>query len=110
MDNTGPLARQVTATKTAATCCQQGTQRTFRSLLLTRRTLAIAAATVAVGAGMALNWGWLVAAGIAPLILSILPCLVMCALGACACKLLGGDAKAKAQADNGAPAAPQVIK
>ena len=29
------------------------------------------------------GWGWLVAAGLAPLILSTLPCLVMCGLGVC---------------------------
>ena len=34
-------------------------------------------------AGIALNWSWLVAAGIAPILLSTLPCLVMCGLGLC---------------------------
>jgi len=34
-------------------------------------------------AGIGLNWGWLVAAGIAPILISVLPCLVMCGLGAC---------------------------
>ena len=29
------------------------------------------------------GWGWLVAIGIAPIILSILPCVVMCGLGFC---------------------------
>jgi len=29
------------------------------------------------------GWGWLVAAGLAPLILGTLPCLVMCGLGFC---------------------------
>lgn len=29
------------------------------------------------------GWGWLVAAGLAPIILSTLPCLVMCGLGVC---------------------------
>lgn len=104
MDNIDPLAPRATVAKTASACCQQGTQRSFRTLLV------IAAATAAMGAGMALNWGWLVAAGIAPLILSVLPCLVMCALGVCASKLLGGDVLAKAQAGNGVPAAPQVVK
>ena len=33
--------------------------------------------------GIALNWSWLVAAGIAPILLSTLPCLVMCGLGLC---------------------------
>jgi hypothetical protein len=34
-------------------------------------------------AGIGLNWNWLVAAGIAPILLSTLPCLVMCGLGLC---------------------------
>ena len=29
------------------------------------------------------DWGWLVAAGLAPIILSTLPCLIMCGLGVC---------------------------
>jgi hypothetical protein len=29
------------------------------------------------------GWGWLVAAGLAPVVLSTLPCLVMCAFGVC---------------------------
>lgn len=29
------------------------------------------------------GWGWLVAAGLAPIILSTLPCLIMCGLGVC---------------------------
>ena len=35
------------------------------------------------GAGMAMNWSWLVAIGAAPLIIAILPCAAMCALGLC---------------------------
>ena len=39
---------------------------------------------LAIGIGMYLGgWGWLVAAGLAPIILSTLPCLVMCGLGVC---------------------------
>ncbi len=34
-------------------------------------------------AGMAMNWGWLVAVGIAPILLAALPCAAMCALGLC---------------------------
>src|SRR5713101_5799416 len=41
-------------------------------------------ASLAVVAGLSFGgWGWLVAAGLAPVILSVLPCLVMCALGIC---------------------------
>ncbi len=40
--------------------------------------------SLAVIAGLCFGgWAWLVAAGLAPLILSVLPCLVMCALGVC---------------------------
>ena len=39
---------------------------------------------LAIGVGMYLGgWGWLVAVGAAPIVLSTLPCLVMCGLGAC---------------------------
>jgi hypothetical protein len=37
----------------------------------------------ALGAGVFFNWGWLVAAGIAPLLLALAPCAAMCALGLC---------------------------
>lgn len=39
---------------------------------------------LAIGIGMYLGgWGWLVTVGAAPIILSTLPCLVMCGLGTC---------------------------
>lgn len=43
----------------------------------------IVLAAVAIGAGLYFGWGWLVAAGMAPLLISALPCLAMCALGVC---------------------------
>ena len=48
----------------------------------------ILAAMALIAAGMALNWGWLVAMGAAPLILSLAPCAVMCGLGLC---MMGGS-------------------
>jgi len=48
-----------------------------RSRILILGTLAI------VVAGSALNWPWLTAIGVAPALLSIAPCAVMCALGLC---------------------------
>lgn len=39
--------------------------------------------------GIGLNWSWLVAAGIAPLLLTTLPCVAMCALGLCMTKMSG---------------------
>jgi hypothetical protein len=53
-----------------------------RSLLLTVAMLALAAIA-------ALNWSWLVAAGVASIVLSVLPCLVMCGLGLCMTKMIG---------------------
>lgn len=53
-----------------------------RYYLGSRRAL-LAVAVLAAGAGLALNWNWLVAAGLAPILLSTLPCLVMCAFGVC---------------------------
>jgi hypothetical protein len=47
-------------------------------------------AAIALAAGLALNWSWLAAAGIAPVILTALPCLVMCGAGLCMNKLIGG--------------------
>lgn len=50
--------------------------------LLQPRNLALGG-VAAIGAGLALNWGWLTAVGAAPLLLGVLPCLGMCALGLC---------------------------
>ena len=36
-----------------------------------------------IGSGLALGWGWLTAVGAAPIIVSVAPCLVMCAFGVC---------------------------
>ena len=43
-------------------------------------------AAVALIAGVAFNWSWLVAAGVAPLLVGILPCAAMCALHLCSRK------------------------
>ena len=53
-----------------------------------RRGLLLVAAVVVAG-GLALNWSWLVAAGIAPLLIGVLPCVAMCALGLCMHKMGG---------------------
>ena len=50
----------------------------------------LAIAAVVLGLGAYSSWGWLVAAGIAPLLLTFAPCAVMCALGMCA---MGGKSK-----------------
>ena len=40
-------------------------------------------AAIALIAGAAVNWSWLAAVGLAPLLLTLLPCAAMCALGLC---------------------------
>lgn len=47
-----------------------------------RRVWAIGGLVV-VGIGLALKWDWLTAAGAAPVLLGLLPCVAMCALGLC---------------------------
>lgn len=44
----------------------------------------LAVAVVAAIGIAAFNWNWMVAAGIAPILLVALPCLAMCALSLCA--------------------------
>lgn len=55
--------------------------RWVRFLVAGRIRLALLAA--AIGLGLAFNWRWLAAIGVAPILLSILPCAVMCGLGLC---------------------------
>lgn len=68
-----------------------------------RRTLYVLAGVLILG-GAALNWGWLVAAGIAPILITLLPCAVMCALGLCMMhKPTGGkNASARSGVSDGA--------
>ena len=47
-----------------------------------RRGLILLAA-VPIIAAVAVGWPWLVAAGVAPLLLAAAPCVAMCALGLC---------------------------
>jgi hypothetical protein len=46
---------------------------------------------IAALAGVGSSWNWLIAAGIAPLLQTALPCLVMCGLGLCMNKMLGSS-------------------
>lgn len=60
----------------------------LRYYLGNRRVLLIGGGVVLV-AGLAFNWSWLAAIGVAPLLLSALPCIAMCALGLCMNKMSG---------------------
>lgn len=44
----------------------------------------VASAALVIGAGLYLNWPAVAALGIAPLIVALAPCAIMCALGFCA--------------------------
>lgn len=59
----------------------------------------IAMAAVALGTAGYFNWGWLVAAGLAPIILMMLPCAAMCAVGMCKKKgdRTAGDGQSSSQ-------------
>jgi hypothetical protein len=64
-----------------------------------RRLLFVGAATV-MGGGMALNWGWLTAIGLAPVLVSLAPCAAMCGLGLC---MTGGSGGKCNDAGGGKP-------
>jgi len=66
---------------------------------LTNRWLLLSAIGVVLVAAAALNWSWLVAAGIASILLSILPCLVMCGLGLCMHKMMNGSGASQPSQD-----------
>lgn len=53
-----------------------------------RRGLLVLAAVALVG-GLAFNWNWLVAVGVAPLLMAVLPCVAMCGLGLCMNRMTG---------------------
>jgi hypothetical protein len=78
------------STKTTAPSLAGDLLHMARYYLLSR-TGFVVLALAAIGAGLALNWSWLVAAGIAPVLLTTLPCLVMCGLGLCMNKMVGGS-------------------
>ena len=79
-------------TKTIATGPRPGIQERLAPILASpagRRGLWILGGVV-VAAGLATNWSWLTAIGIAPLLVAAAPCLVMCALGLC---MMGRNSK-----------------
>ncbi len=68
-----------------------------RHYLLGRGGLFILAGLV-VAAGLVFGWSWLVAMGIAPVLLAGLPCIAMCALGLCMRGLGGRSCSTNADA------------
>lgn len=62
---------------------------------LTNRKVLVVLTVAVVGAGLVLNWSWLVAAGIAPILLALAPCAAMCAAGLCMNKMGGKSCSAE---------------
>jgi hypothetical protein len=63
--------------------------RYIRYQLRGRRGLIAAAVTLGIPA-LWLSWPWLVVAGIAPILIAIAPCAIMCALGLCGRHFVSG--------------------
>ena len=83
----------------------------LRHYLGGRRGL-IVLTVIALGAGLILNWSWLVAAGVAPLLLALAPCAAMCALGICMNNMGGKScaSQSKPGADTGTgPSSPSTV-
>jgi fatty acid desaturase len=67
-----------------------------------RWVAAIALALAAGGLGLFFGWGWLVAIGVAPLLISAAPCVLMCAFGLRMMRKEGGScAKSGSVAEDG---------
>jgi hypothetical protein len=95
-------ARRIdTANAAAATCCAAET----KTRRLNRRTLFMGLAIAGGAAGMFVGWDWLVATGLASLILGVLPCVAMCAFGLCAGRMMQGR-----QGPGGESTPPSVSK
>lgn len=61
-----------------------------------RRALILLGIALA-GAGIAVNWSWLAAIGVAPIILALAPCAAMCALGLCMNQMGGKSCSSNGQ-------------
>ena len=96
-----------------ASCCSTATfpAADMRSWLGNRRVLAVGGLAIG-GAGLALGWDWLTAVGIAPLLISVAPCLIMCALGMCmmgkAGKAISNESSAPADGASVQPKPPSA--
>jgi hypothetical protein len=66
---------------------------------LSGRRVSIVLGVAIIGAGMVYNWAWLVAIGVAPVILALAPCAAMCALGVCMSRMSGKSCSTKSAAD-----------
>ena len=61
----------------------------MQASVVKHRAWLIGGALLAVSLALYAGWGWLTAAGIAGVLISLAPCLVMCAIGLCASRASG---------------------
>jgi hypothetical protein len=90
----------------AAPSLAHGLAHAARHYLGGRRGLLVLAGVVVVAGAAALNWSWLAAVGVAPLLLAVLPCAAMCALGLCVGRMGGGSCSPQDGAPDDAKALP----
>lgn len=79
---------------------------TIARYALSHRFAMIAIAAALLAAGLWSSWGWLTALGLAPLVLALLPCAVMCALGLC---MRHGDGASHAHQNGATTSALQSV-
>ena len=77
----------------------------LRDWAMSPRGLIVVALAI-IGAGLALGWNWVVAAGLAPLLLSLAPCAAMCALGVCMMAKGNASCAKQGSAENAEPSGP----
>lgn len=75
-------------------------QSVVPTFLTSRRGLMILAAAMIIAA-LVFSRDWLVAIGMAPILIAMLPCLVMCGLGLCMNKMTGGSCENGAAGKDG---------
>lgn len=89
---------------------ERTTARLWTGVRARPRAAVAAVALVIVTAGIAMNWSALVAAGIAPLLISALPCAVMCALGLCMNRMGGRSSSTETGTRQSATATRQAAQ
>ena len=91
----------------AGSCCASASsipssRGALRSWISDWRVLGVVGLAVT-GTGLGLDWDWLTAVGITPIIVSTAPCLIMCALGVC---MMGKSRQALSGQPSAAPIEP----
>jgi hypothetical protein len=87
MESTKHLEASASA---AQSCCAPAAKTGW----LNSRNVLIGAIAVGGGGALFFGWDWLVAAGLATIIVGVLPCLAMCALGLCMSRMGKKDSAA----------------